>query len=40
MRELKALGMRPFEIAAAVNVNRATVYRILKEVAGGDAAQS
>jgi DNA invertase Pin-like site-specific DNA recombinase len=34
MRELKALGMRPAEIATELKVNRATVYRILKAPCG------
>jgi DNA invertase Pin-like site-specific DNA recombinase len=31
MWELKALGKRPTEIATELKVNRATVYRVLKE---------
>jgi DNA invertase Pin-like site-specific DNA recombinase len=38
MRELKALGMRPVDIAAELRVNRASVYRILKVAADASTA--
>ncbi len=41
MRELSALGMRPAEIAVELKVNRATVYRILRDAVGpADAASA
>jgi DNA invertase Pin-like site-specific DNA recombinase len=38
MLQLKALGMRPTEIAAELKVNRATIYRVLKEAVGASGA--
>lgn len=35
MQELKALGLRPSEIAAQLGVNRASVYRALKDIRDG-----
>jgi DNA invertase Pin-like site-specific DNA recombinase len=39
VRELKAQGMRPVDIAKALNIGRASVYRVLGQRARNEAAQ-
>jgi DNA invertase Pin-like site-specific DNA recombinase len=39
VRELKSQGMRPSDIAKALKIGRASVYRVLGQRAGDGAAQ-
>jgi DNA invertase Pin-like site-specific DNA recombinase len=38
VRELKAQGMRPIDIAKALKIGRASVYRVLGQKAGHEVA--
>jgi DNA invertase Pin-like site-specific DNA recombinase len=38
VRKLKAQGMRPVDIAKALNIGRASVYRVLEQSAAGERA--